>query len=379
MPRQEALDLTRRVLKHFENDTLDIADEVWREPRAVYVDPGYFEADLAMLRKAPHVIGWAGEVATPGQYTTKDVMGVPVLVTRARDGVLRAFINGCAHRGAQVAADCGKTRMFSCPYHGWTYGLDGRLAGAPARRMFDGALEGRGLVPLPISDEAGLLVVGLSDDVDVSAALGDVAQPLSEYGFDHSHHAETRRFDLACNWKLAIDVNFEGYHFPYVHADTLDPLASNNSVYDIYGRNIRWSFPFRDIVQYRDVPEVDWPDQFFGTVVYGLFPSCVLIEAPGTSQMLRAYPGKSPGETVLYLSIGAPKEIATDEERAWYKMGIDGAAQVLDGQDFPMAAACQRGLEAGVDHVVFGRNEPLLHHLAAVRRESLARVGKAAI
>jgi phenylpropionate dioxygenase-like ring-hydroxylating dioxygenase large terminal subunit len=376
MPRQEALDLTRRVLKHFENDTLDIADEVWREPRDAYIGQERFEADLRMLRRVPHVIGWTGEVATPGSYTTKDVMGVPVLVVRGKDGVLRAFINGCAHRGAQVADDCGKTRMFSCPYHGWTYGLDGRLTGAPARKMFSGALDGRGLTPLPVSEQSGLIVVGLSGEVDVTTALDGVSIPLSDYGFGGNHHAETRRFDIACNWKLAVDVNFEGYHFPYVHADTLDPLASNNSVYDIYGRNIRWAFPFRDIVQYRDAPEADWPDQFFGTVVYGLFPSCVLIEAPGTSQMLRAYPGANPGETVLYLSIGAPKEITTDEERAWYRMGIDGAAQVLDGQDFPMAAACQRGLEAGVDHVLFGRNEPLLHHLAAVRNESVAVAGE---
>ncbi len=372
MPRQEALELTRRVLKHFENDTLDIADDVWREPRSTYIAADRFEADVAMLRSVPHVIGWAGEVAAPGSYTTKDVMGVPVLVTRSKDGVLRAFVNGCAHRGAQVAAGCGRARMFNCPYHGWTYGLDGGLTGAPARKMFAGAdLEQRGLIPLPSSEQSGLIVIGLSPDVDVSAALDGISIPLSDYGFDRNHHAETRRFDIACNWKLAVDVNFEGYHFPYVHADTLDPLASNNSVYDTFGRNIRWAFPFRDIVQYRDAPESDWPDQFFGTVVYGLFPSCVLIEAPGTSQMLRAYPGERPGETVLYLSIGAPKEITTDDERAWYKMGIDGAAQVLDGQDFPMAAACQRGLEAGVDHVVFGRNEPLLHYLAAVREQAL--------
>ena len=373
MPRQESLELTRRVLKHFENDTLDIADHVWREPREAFVDRGRFDDDLAMLRRVPHVIGWAGEVAVPGQFTTKDVMGVPVVVVRGRDGVLRAFVNGCAHRGAQVADGCGKTRLFTCPYHGWSYNLDGRLAGAPDRKMFSGAdLEKRGLIPLPVSEQAGLVVLGLSADVDVSAALDGVAEPLSEYRFDTTHHAETRRFDIACNWKLAVDVNFEGYHFPYVHADTLDPIASNNSVFDIYGRNIRWAFPFRDIVQYRDLPEGDWPDQFFGTVVYGLFPSCVLILAPGTSQMLRAYPGESPGETVLYLSIGAPKEITTDDERAWYKMGIDGAALVLDGQDFPMAAACQRGLEAGVDHVVFGRNEPLLHHLASIWKQALA-------
>ncbi len=372
MPRDESVELTRRVLKHFENDTLDIADDVWREPRSTYIDRDRFDADIRMLRSVPHVVGWAGEVAAAGSYTTKDVMGVPVLLARARDGVLRAFVNGCAHRGAQVATECGTTKMFTCPYHGWSYGLDGRLAGAPARKMFAGAdLDQRGLVPLPVSEQAGLIVVGMTADVDTSAALDGISTPLADYAFDTSHHVETRRFDLACNWKLAIDVNFEGYHFPYVHADTLDPLASNNSVYDIYGRNIRWAFPFRDIVQYQESPETDWPDQFFGTVVYGLFPSCVLIQAPGTSQMLRAYPGRSPGETVLYLSIAAPNEVTTDEERAWYKMGLDGAAQVLDGQDFPMAAACQRGLEAGVDHVVFGRNEPLLHHLAAVRNEAV--------
>jgi hypothetical protein len=142
-------------------------------------------------------------------------------------------------------------------------------------------------------------------------------------------------------------------------------------VFDTYGRHTRWAFPFRDIVAFRDKPESDWPDQFFGTVVYGLFPSCVLIEAPGTSQMLRIYPGDEPGQTVVYLSIAAPHEITTDDERAWYKMGIDGAALVLDGQDFPMAEACQRGLEAGVTEVVFGRNEPVLHHLAASRRDAL--------
>ncbi len=115
MPRQESLDLTRRVLKHFENDTLDTTDDVWREPRGAYVEQDRFVADVEMLRSVPHVIAWAGEVAAPGQYTTKDVMDVPVLVARGKDGVLRAFINGCAHRGAQGADGCGKTRMLQCP------------------------------------------------------------------------------------------------------------------------------------------------------------------------------------------------------------------------------------------------------------------------
>ncbi|AOS91795.1 MULTISPECIES: aromatic ring-hydroxylating oxygenase subunit alpha [Mycobacterium] len=366
MPRQESLELTRRVLKHFENDTLDIVGDVWREPREAFVSPERHDADVKMMRNVPHVIGWAGEVAVPGAYTTKDVAGVPVLVVRGKDGILRAFINGCAHRGAQVASDCGKTRFFTCPYHGWSYRLDGRLAGVPAREMFSGAdLDDRRLTPLPVSEEAGLIVVGLSDGVNVGNFFGEAAEPLAQYDFATRHHAETRRLVVATNWKLSIDVNFEGYHFPYVHTDTLDPIASNNSVCDVYGRHNRWAFPFRDIVNFRDMPEIDWPDQFFGTVVYGLFPSCVLIEAPASYQMLRSYPGRHPGESVVIVTYGSPDPVTTDEQREWYRMSMDAVCNVLFNQDFPMAEACQRGLDSGVDHVVFGRNEPMLHHLAS--------------
>lgn len=371
MPRQESLELTRRVLKHFECDGLDTADDVWHEPREAFTDLDRFDAEVAMLRSVPHVIGWAGEVAAPGAYTTKDVMGVPVLVVRGKDGILRAFINGCAHRGAQVASDCGTTRMFTCPYHNWSYGLDGRLAGAPARKMFSGSIEGRGLTPLPVSDDAGLLVVGLTSEVDVTNAFGEIAEPLGHYDFATRHHAETRRFEIATNWKLAVDVNFEGYHFPYVHADTLDPIATNNSVCDVYDRHNRWAFPFRDIVNFRDAPEADWPEHFFGTVVYGLFPSCVLVEAPASYQMLRVYPGRTPGESIVYLTYGSPAPITTNQEREWYRMSMDAVCNVLCNQDFPMAEACQRGLEAGVAEVVFGRNEPMLHHLASVWQQAL--------
>lgn len=371
MPRQESLDLTRRVLKHLENDTLDTTTEVRREPREAFADRRRFEVEVAALKRVPHVIGWSGEVAEPGQYCTKDVMGVPVLVTRGRDGALRAFVNGCAHRGAQVAESCGTARTFTCPYHGWVYGLDGRLTGAPARKMFAGALDGRGLTPLPIAEVAGLLVIGLESGVDLTDCLGPVAEWLEPYGFATREHVETRRFTLAANWKLAVDVNFEGYHFPFVHGDTLDPIASNNSVFDVFGRHNRWAFPFRDIANFQTLPESDWPDQFFGTVVYGLFPSCVLVEAGGSYQMLRVYPGATPAESVVYLTYGSPTPVTTDDEREFYRMAMDASCNVLCNQDFPMAEACQRGLAGGVPEVLFGRNEPLLHHLATVWEQVL--------
>ena len=366
MVRDDVIDMIERVLVHVDAGTLDITDDIWREPRGAFISQERFEADREMLKRVPHVIGWSGEVSQPGDFTTKDVLGIPVIAVRGRDGELRAFVNACAHRGAQVAAGAGNTSRFTCPYHAWSYGLDGCLSGAPSRKMFDGAqLETRGLIPLPVSERGGLIAVGLQGGIDPSSCLDAVAESLSGYNFAGYEHVETRRFDLATNWKLAVDVNFEGYHFPYLHRNTLDAFVTNNSVYDTFGRHVRWAFPFRDIVQFKDVPQAEWPARFHGTVVYGIFPSCVLIESPSATQMLRVYPGKTPGESIVYLTQGSTVPVLTEEQRRGHEAGMAGACAVLRDEDFPTSEACQLGLESGVDHVVFGRNEPLLHHLAA--------------
>ncbi|BBZ44057.1 hypothetical protein MPRM_13380 [Mycobacterium parmense] len=85
-----------------------------------------------------------------------------------------------------------------------------------------------------------------------------------------------------------------------------------------------------------------------------------------------------PGEAIVYMTYGAPNPITTDEEREWYRLSMDVVCNVLCNQDFPMAQACQRGLEAGVTEVVFGRNEPALHHLAAARAQALGDGAKVA-
>ncbi|MBE7191691.1 MAG: hypothetical protein INR66_04325 [Gordonia polyisoprenivorans] len=128
----------------------------------------------------------------------------------------------------------------------------------------------------------------------------------------------------------------------------------------------------------RDKPVDDWPDQFFGTVVYGLFPTCVLIEAPGSWQMLRIYPGATPGESVAYLTYGAPGGVQEGQED-YFPMAMDAAENVLVNQDFPMASSCQRGIAGGVESVVFGRNEPLLQHLARNWAEATQAVSHAMV
>lgn len=372
MRRPATLALTRRVLDCVSGETLETAPEPHVEPAASFTDAELHRADLAMMRRVPHVVGWAGEVAAPGDYTTKDVAGTPVLIVRDGAGGLRAFLNACAHRGARVAAGAGTAQRFTCRYHAWSYGTDGRLAGVPSREMFAGLdLECRGLRPLPVSERCGLLTVGLDEGVDVEGALEDVADELVGFSYERYQHVETRTFDVAANWKLTVDVNFEGYHFPFLHRETLHPLVTNNSVFDTFGRHCRWAFPARAISAIRDVPEEHWPDRFIGTVVYGIFPSCVLIEGPRSAQLLRVYPGATPGSSVVHLTEGSHAPVIDEAEREERLAGFAIACQVLRGEDFPAAEECQRGLERGVPEVLVGRNEPLVQHLHRVWQASV--------
>ena len=356
--------MTRRVLDHFQSKGLDVCDDVMTVPADVFTSAERHAADREMMRRVPHVVGWGGEIAEPGDFTTKDVMGTPVLLVRDKDGAPRAFVNACAHRGAQVASGCGRATRFSCPYHAWSYRVDGTLASLPGRRMFDGVdfTEVR-LRTLPVSEQAGLIVVGLDHDVAVDGFLDAAHDDLASFGFDRYAHAQSAELTLQANWKLAVDVNFEGYHFPFLHETTLAPIVTNNSVFDVFGQHCRWAFPFRNIEDLRDVPEEQWPERFSGSVVYGLFPSCVLVESPVSTLMLRIDPGETPGSCVVHMVGGSLHPMTTNDDRFLADAGFDGATAVLRDEDFPAAEACQRGIEHGLDRIILGRSEPLVQHL----------------
>lgn len=356
--------MTRRVLDHFEARSLDIADDVLQVPADVFTSADRFTADLQLMKQTPHVVAWGGEIAQPGDYTTKLVLGTPILLLRDNDREVRAFVNICAHRGAQVADGCGRATRFTCPYHAWSYNSSGRLVSLPGRQMFTGVdLSSRGLRRLPASEQAGLIVIALDESVAVQGFLDDAHDDLASFGFDRYAPAQSMDLQLRANWKLAVGVNFEGYHFPFLHKDTLAPIVTNNSVIDIFGIHCRWAFPFRNIEELRDVAEQDWPERFSGSVVYGIFPSCVLVESPVSTLMLRIYPGETPGTCTVHMIGGSLHPMKDDADRVLAQAGFDGATAVLRDEDFPIAESCQRGAEHGLQEIIIGRSEPLVAHL----------------
>ena len=161
MDRTEELAVGRRLLGHIDGRTTDLADSLFRNRVIAYScrERARLERDR-LFRDQPMFMGLSTRLAKAGDYVTEDVAGMPVLMTRGADGGVRAFANICRHRGAPVATGCGNARVFTCPYHAWTYDLAGKLLGTTDKVGFAGLdLGAHGLVRLPAAEKHGMLFV----------------------------------------------------------------------------------------------------------------------------------------------------------------------------------------------------------------------------
>ena len=230
---KEALDheLVRRLLDHIEHKTTDLTDEVLEVPADVYTSRERHDEEVeALFLDHPQLLCLSGAVTEPGRYLTVDICGVPVLVTRGRDGRVRAFANVCRHRGVRIMDGAGKARRFTCPFHAWTYDLEGQLVGLPVADAFDGMCrEDKGLVELPVDEGYGLVVGRLrpGGTVDVDDYVGpDLAAELTLLDFaGWELYGEPHVHPVGANWKVTLDTYRENYHFDFLHRTTLAEYA----------------------------------------------------------------------------------------------------------------------------------------------------------
>ena len=128
--RVQLLEMTRSLIAHAQAGTIDQAPSVARIPVSAYTDPALFELEKKRIfRRLPLMLAPACELPEPGSYKAMTVVGVPVLLTRQKDGSVAAFLNMCSHRGNPLASGEGKASRFVCGYHGWTFRNDGALLG----------------------------------------------------------------------------------------------------------------------------------------------------------------------------------------------------------------------------------------------------------
>ena len=367
MDRDHLIDLTRRALKLARDKTTDLAPAEYTVRADAYTSAERLARDKAMVKASPQLVGYASELPKPGSYCTKTVMGRSILLTRVSGGSVKAFDNVCLHRQSQIVSGCGSARRFACPYHAWTYDLDGNLIGVPGNEGFPETRSGSPrLSELPATEHAGFLWVALDPQatLDIAAFLGPLAEELESWGIGRWSPLGEKVLECRINWKLAIDTFAENYHFATVHRNTFATIArSNCTVFDSFGPHHRLVFPLNNIIDLDTTAEAKWDPLQHLVVIYGLFPNIVLSATIANGELFRVYPTDVPGRSITVHQNSTPLDLSDDSVAAGAHAVFDYAHATVRDEDYRLVAALQANLESGVrDHLVFGRNEPGLQH-----------------
>jgi phenylpropionate dioxygenase-like ring-hydroxylating dioxygenase large terminal subunit len=191
-------------------------------PYSWYSDPEVLRREQEKIfRSAWQYAGHLGEVPEPGTFFTTRAGRTPVVVTRARDNEMRAFLNVCRHRGFPAAQGAGRRETIQCPYHAWTYGLDGSLRTAPrANEEEDFRHDELGLVPLSIDTWGPFVFVNADANAEPLAdALGSMPAQVAELGLevDDLVHYTRWEAEVDANWKIVCENFLECYHCQVAH------------------------------------------------------------------------------------------------------------------------------------------------------------------
>ena len=359
-------DIAETLLDYVERETTDQAPEVMTVPVTAYTDPERWQREMETIyHRLPVLAALTVELPKPGDYKAMDYLGRPVLLTRQKDGAVRAMLNVCSHRAMVVAPEGkGNAARFVCPYHGWTFTNDGRLFGIADRGKFgDVDRSCLGLKLLPSYERAGLIFIVLTPDipVDFEAFFDGALDDLEHVKIADAHFVGTRQI-VGANWKVAYDGYLEGYHFAVAHPETIHPRTFSNVMkFDAFGAHLRIGFPQQSIVrQLKAAPRETWGarENLGYDFVRTLFPNVSVFAAPEIVQVSQIMPGPKPNEnhTIMYFVSRVPPQ--NQEETDKLENMVNFLKVTVEKEDFGVGLKVQRGLESGAfDNVTFGKNE----------------------
>lgn len=378
----------KKLLAHLDAGTNVDAGGLRAAPTTTYVDPDQADREWdEWFLGLPQLIGMSGDLPEPGSFITNDDYGIPMLLTRDDAGAFRAFVNSCRHRGALVESEAsGTKRRFTCPFHAWSYDPGGALVGLPKPEHF-GELdkECMGLRPLPCEERHGLLFVhpDPDGDVDLDWLLGRwFNDELPTWEFDKHQPLTADEYDTACNWKLAMDTFGETYHFNALHSETIAlNFHGNVQCYDEQDHLHRMILCKKAIDDMRHQPEENWDITVAGLPVYWIFPNIVLMPFEVGTFLVRAIPTVGdPGRHVSKVDFYLHREKLDEAAERTGVLDLTAIAadiagtfsRIIRDEDYVMGASQQTAANAGsLDEIVFGRNEPALHHYHNTYRRML--------
>ncbi|OBF90910.1 (2Fe-2S)-binding protein [Mycobacterium sp. 852014-52450_SCH5900713] len=371
-------DLTRRALRLVLDKTTDLAADVLRVPLHYYRDAKVADIEESqILRRTPLAILPSVQLPDPNDFEVRSVLGNSLLVTRDRSGASHVFLNYCRHRGAMPACGAGNASRFTCPYHAWTYKNTGELFSVPGKSGFTGVdTHDYGLVELPSQEAYGFIWAVLSADgsLDVDAHLGPLRSQLAELDYGSFGYHTHREFISEVSWKGALEAFAEGYHFPFVHGESLigQNALPNVAIYDEYGKHHRLGFPFNWIANLDTDPTGSWDVRDNMGLIYWIYPNLILANSNVGVEVIDILPAGAPTRCTVRHSWLARIPATTDDQRTGYDMIYDAVHAAVRDEDFAMLPQCGEGVRQGQhDHMVIGRNEIGVQHMVRVFAEEI--------
>ena len=356
-------DVIDRVLAHIENRTTDRGQSVHIEPVEHYISEERLEQELNMFRRLPTPICPSASIKNHGDFITYAAAGTPLIVVRGKDGVARGFKNACRHRGTKVAKDKGCAGAFVCPYHGWSYGLDGQLLGVPHEDGFPDLDKSKlGLAEVKVIEKGGLIYVVQEEGIENPEKLLDGLPEF--FGPNQAFFAQEEGI-VESNWKLFMESFIEGYHIKPAHSKTFYPFGFDNlNVIEKCGPHSRITYPFRRIEKLADVPREKRDATGSLSYLYQMFPNVIISQLTHHTTLGILEPLGT--DRVKFTTYSMTHTRAQADEKSALENAIRDRAfvsQTGQEEDIAVVEAAQLSLASGANtHFTFGHFEPNIVH-----------------
>lgn len=387
-----------RLLENLKNNTGDLAPTMLRSGADFYTDIAAAETEHKLFFSSGyHLLALSSDIPDSGSFFLSSIADTNVILTRDSDMQFRAYHNVCSHRGNIVEKRLsGNTENFTCRFHRWSYGLDGRLVTIPNNSEI-GEVDKTcdGLVEFQSVEINGMLWVSL-DNADVEIDVDQLAckefmNDMKDIDLSKFVNVGSYQCTSKSNWKIALEGFGETHHFQWLHRKSLGSVMhSNTYTFDAFGPDYRLCGARREN-RAAATAETDTLSLYdYSFVVWYIFPNTIVIPTLDSFYLMRIYPvDKKTNEHAAYISFYSPSDVdqldnkdlegirkyneTADkklEEHATVAMMF---ASIVEDEDYPLYEPMQKSYESHLTRgALLGRNEPALQHLHTVIRAALS-------
>jgi phenylpropionate dioxygenase-like ring-hydroxylating dioxygenase large terminal subunit len=351
-------------------------------PAQAYTSEEFFEwENRQLLRGGWQCLAHVSQLPQPGDFLNFDLLGEPLIVVRGKDSAIRVLSRVCPHRSMDImpegfgydghgpaeakpdAPACGHTRIFLCPYHAWTFELDGQLKACPEMHLAEGfARDEFFLKPFRSETWQGFVFVNLDGQAPPFAEhLGEISSDLSNYRLGEMQLAVAREWDCPFNWKILVENFMESYHHLGIHHKTLQPMMPARDTWAEQERRhyVRCHLPYKDSVREEfhafeergdfseALPPVTGLDSTQKSE-WGLFlihPTFLLATAPDRVIWYRLQP-LGPNRLKLLTTVLLSPEVAARKNFPLLREKAEESLVQFHLEDMEVCTAVQRGLYA---------------------------------